>query len=96
MREYTSNPKEDEGRFKGWSSRAADDMTSHVVALSKSTPGRDVFNKMYRHASKGLKTVSIILVLSMGSFQTMLIGLVLLQLYIEHLPIYYHKLIVTY
>jgi hypothetical protein len=32
----------------------------------------------------------------MGSFQTMLIGLVLLQLYIEHLPIYYHKLIVTY
>lgn len=52
LREYTSNPKEDEGRFKGWSSRAADDMTSHVVALSKSTPERDVFNKMYRHVYK--------------------------------------------
>jgi len=49
LREYT-NPKEDEGRFKGWSSRAADaDMTAHVVALSKSTPERDVFHKMYRH-----------------------------------------------
>jgi hypothetical protein len=48
LREYT-NPKEDEGRFKGWSSRAADDMTSHVVALSQSTRERDVFNKMYRH-----------------------------------------------
>lgn len=51
LREYT-NPKEDEGRFKGWSSRAADDMTFHVVALSKSTPERDVFNKMYRHVYK--------------------------------------------
>jgi hypothetical protein len=48
LREYT-NPKQDEGRFKGWSSRAADDMTTHVVELSKSTPERDVFNKMYRH-----------------------------------------------
>ena len=52
LREYTSNPKEDEGRFKGWSSRAADDMTSHVVALSISTQERNVFNKMYRHVYK--------------------------------------------
>jgi hypothetical protein len=47
FREYT-NPKDEEGKFKGWSTRAANDMKELIMALNTVTPKQKLFWKFYR------------------------------------------------
>ena len=47
FREYT-NPKDEEGKFKGWSTRAANDMKAHMRRLAIVTPKDKLFRRVYR------------------------------------------------
>ena len=47
FREYT-NPKDEEGKFKGWSTRAANDMKDLIMALNTVTLKQKLFWKFYR------------------------------------------------
>ena len=52
FREYT-NPKDDEGKFKGWSTRAKTDMNELMEALNRPISDQEkIFRKLYRFTYK--------------------------------------------
>jgi hypothetical protein len=51
FREYT-NSNDTEGKFKGWSARAGEDLAALTHKLSTVTPKEKVFRRAYRHVNK--------------------------------------------
>jgi hypothetical protein len=51
FREYT-NPKDTEGKFKGWSTRAANDMRDAILKLKRVDNKDLLFRRVYRHIYK--------------------------------------------
>jgi len=59
FREYT-NPKDDEGKFKGWSTRAKTDMNELMEALNKPISEQEkIFRKLYRFTYKKKQGASV-------------------------------------